>query len=120
MLRYILLPIIPAMPGQKYLQSLVYNAEKPADTLVCHVRETKASLGINPQESTETGKVKELNRDEPSKAWKTGGVVKVMYTHSSCPGLTCSLTCTSLGPYMMLHGEHSSLLNIVVSVQIYN
>ena len=29
MLRYILLPITPAMPGQKYLQSLVYNAEKP-------------------------------------------------------------------------------------------
>ena len=66
------------------------------------------------------GKVEKLNRDEPSKAWKTGGIVKVMYTHSLCPGLTCSLTCTSLGPFMMLHGEHSSLLNIVVSVQVYN
>lgn len=40
----------------------------------------------------------------PSKAWKKGGIVKTMYTHPSCPGLTSSLTCTSLGPYMMVHG----------------
>lgn len=61
------------------------------------------------EEPTDMGKVEKLNRDEPSKAWKTGGVVKVMYTHSSCPGLTCSLTSTSLGPYMMLHGHTNSV-----------
>ena len=35
---------------------------------------------------------------------KKGGITRIMYTHSSCPGLTCSLTCTSLGPYIMVHG----------------
>ena len=40
----------------------------------------------------------------PSREWKKGGIAKTMYTHPSCPGLTCSLTCTSLGPYIMVHG----------------
>ena len=40
----------------------------------------------------------------PCRDWKKGGLAKIMYTHSSCPGLTCSLTCTSLGPYIMVHG----------------
>ena len=36
--------------------------------------------------------------------WKKGGTARIKYTHASCPGLTSSLTCTSLGPYVMVHG----------------
>ena len=40
----------------------------------------------------------------PPGDWKKGGIARIKYTHSSCPGLTCSLTCASLGPYIMVHG----------------
>ena len=36
--------------------------------------------------------------------WKKAGTARIKYTHASCPGLTSSLTCTSLGPYVMVHG----------------
>ena len=48
--------------------------------------------------------VDDSSRVVSCKDWKKGGITKIMYTHSSCPGLTCSLTCTSLGPYIMVHG----------------
>lgn len=48
--------------------------------------------------------VDDSSRVVPCKDWKKGGITRIMYTHSSCPGLTCSLTCTSLGPYIMVHG----------------
>ena len=37
--------------------------------------------------------------------WKKNGIARIKYTHASCPGLTCSVACTSLGPYVMVHGK---------------
>ena len=48
--------------------------------------------------------VDDSSRVVPFKDLKKGGITRFTYTHSSCPGLTCSLTCTSLGPYVMVHG----------------
>lgn len=48
--------------------------------------------------------VDDSSRVVSCKDWKKGGITRIMYTHSSCPGLTSSLTCTSLGPYIMVHG----------------
>lgn len=48
--------------------------------------------------------IDDSSRVVPCKDWKKGGITRIVYTHSSCPGLTCSLTCTSLGPYIMVHG----------------
>lgn len=56
------------------------------------------------QDSVKETEIDDSTRVLPCKEWKKGGVAKIIYTHSSCPGLTCSLTCTSLGPYIMVHG----------------
>ena len=45
-----------------------------------------------------------LHRLVPPGNWKKSGTARIKYTHASCPGLTSSLTCTSLGPYVMVHG----------------
>lgn len=37
--------------------------------------------------------------------WRTNCGAKFVYVHPACPGLTCSLMCTSLGPYVLAHGE---------------
>lgn len=56
------------------------------------------------QDSMDKTEGDDSSRVVPCKDWKKGGISRIMYTHSSCPGLTCSLTCTSLGPYIMVHG----------------
>ena len=56
------------------------------------------------QDSMDSTAVDDSSRVLSFKDLKKGGVTRIMYTHSSCPGLTCSLTCTSLGPYIMVHG----------------
>lgn len=43
--------------------------------------------------------------------WKKNGIARLKYTHASCPGLTCSVTCTSLGPHVMVHGLADSVPN---------
>ena len=48
--------------------------------------------------------VDDSSRVVPFKDLKKDGITRILYTHSSCPGLTCSLTCASLGPYVMVHG----------------
>ena len=52
----------------------------------------------------DSAEVDDSSRVVPLKYLKKGGITRFTYTHSSCPGLTCSLTCTSLGPYVMVHG----------------
>ena len=52
-------------------------------------------------ESTEA---ENLGRVVPAGNWKKGGIARIKYMHTSCPGLVCSLSCTSLGPYIMVHG----------------
>ena len=56
------------------------------------------------QDSMDSTEVDDSSRVLPLKYLKKGGITRFTYTHSSCPGLTCSLTCTSLGPYVMVHG----------------
>ena len=56
------------------------------------------------QDSVESAGADNSGSIVPSGDWKKGVNARIKYTHASCPGLTCSLTCTSLGPYVMVHG----------------
>lgn len=105
---------IPPMLEDLYRAAEVGTIHEAA-WVVIHVLMLETGFICGSEESAEREETEELNKAVPSKIWNKGGVVKVMYTHPSCPGLTCSLTCTSLGPYMMLHG----LANSVEKSDIY-
>ncbi|KAL9960657.1 hypothetical protein ACROYT_G034143 [Oculina patagonica] len=77
--------------------------------VVIHVLMLETGYICASEDSVEKTENEDSTKVVPCKDWKKGGIAKIMYTHSSCPGLTCSLTCTSLGPYIMVHGLADSV-----------
>ncbi|XP_020600437.1 F-box only protein 7-like isoform X2 [Orbicella faveolata] len=77
--------------------------------VVIHVLMMETGYICASEDSMDKTEVDDSSRVVPCKDWKKGGITRIMYTHLSCPGLTCSLTCTSLGPYIMVHGLADSV-----------
>ncbi|KAJ7376532.1 F-box only protein 7 [Desmophyllum pertusum] len=88
--------------------------------VVIHVLMLETGYICASEDSMEETEIDDSSGILPSREWKKGGIAKTMYTHPSCPGLTCSLTCTSLGPYIMVHGLADSVSKVKYTSASYN
>lgn len=79
--------------------------------VVVHFLMLETGYNILREDSTEITNAEKPDRIVPPVDWKKGGIARIQYTHANCPGLTCSLTFTSLGPHVMIHGLADSVPN---------